>query len=140
MSAPIVKRCRGRHDGRHRREAAAPIAPGLEGVSRDDVPGAIVNEVVLPEHSEAIGMEIGQRSQQHAIDQRENRDGGAGAECKRQRGRGRESRVVPEHAARVPDVGERVRERPEAAGVATVLLDALQAAEVAERGAAGLRG
>ena len=71
-------------DGGGAREHVVLAAPVEEEGRRRPLPrGPVLEAQVLPDHDEAIGLRIGQRTQQHAVDDRE--DGRVGADAERER-------------------------------------------------------
>ena len=96
----------------------APDADVLEGLSvvrvgQEDGVGEVglvdaADRVDDPD--ERVGIGIGQRFDEHAVDDAEDRRGGADAERERQDGRGGEAGLLPQHARRVakvlPEIGE----------------------------------
>ena len=100
------------------------------------------HESFVPEqrthNDEAVRIGDGKRPHDHGVEHREDRGGRADAQCQRQHGDGRERRARAEYANGIPQILNRVIDQAQAARVATVLLDALGAAEHQPRPSAGL--
>src|SRR6185295_8608719 len=87
----------------------------------------------FPDRDEPSGILVGQRPQQHAVDDAEDRAGRADAECEGDHGRGRDAGVASQHTRGVAEIAEEVLDATGATRVARLFLDELEAAEIAQR-------
>ena len=112
--------------------------------------GAVVEELLLREtearrrglreglaqHHQPLGLAVGQRPQQHAVHDAEDRGVRPDPERERQYDGHGEGRRLPQAAQAVADVLHQALERPSAPGVAHPLLRLIHSAEAHARGAA----
>src|SRR6185369_16526419 len=123
----VVERRAVAAPGRRRPGAVAAIAAGPERLAG----------VPLEQH-EAVRLLDRQPSEQHRVDDAEQRRVGADAERERDDGDGGEARRLAHHAQAVAHVLRELLDEADAARVARLLLELLDAAEAAQRGRARL--
>ena len=89
----------------------------------------VSQRVVLLDGDKALGIGVGKRAQQHAVDDAE--DGGVGADAERESeyGDDGESRRFSQHSQRVAKIAEEILEELHAALVAAFLFQLLCAAD-----------
>ena len=90
---------------------------------------------MFPDGDQPVGIGVGERPQEDAVDDGEDRAGGGDAQRERRDHRRGGGGVAAEHARGVPRVGDEVLERTQAARVAPFFLEPLHAAEIAQGGA-----
>jgi hypothetical protein len=91
----------------------------------------------LAQYNEPLGLAVGERPEQHAVHDAEDRGVGADAEREREHDRDREGRRLAQAAQAVADVLRQALERSRAPRVAHLLLRLVDAAQADARRAAG---
>ena len=122
--------------GGHRLEGRALVAPVAEVGDRDQALRLAAGEEGGVEGNDPVRVVVGQRSQQHGIDNAEDGRVGPNAERHDERGEGGETGVPPEGASRVAEVRNQVPDEPRGTHVATRLLARLDGTHGAVRSSA----
>ena len=112
----------------------------LEEVQRMHRDGRLRIRRLFPERDEATGIRIRQRTQQHRVDEAEDRGVCADAERQREHGDHREARALAKRAQGVSCVLERALDQADAARVPALLTALIEAAELTERREARVLG
>ena len=97
------------------------------------IPLRVVGRRRLPDADDPLGIGIGERLEQHGVDEAEHRCVGADADRQHADGDDREDRIAPQQEQAVAYILAQRFYPADAAAIAVLLADALDAAEVAPR-------